>query len=191
MADVSVRPPRLPDVPALVRVQLRAWTASGLPGVPDPADARRAWERAVMLPPSPRHRLLVALAGDDVVGAAATVPAADPDLSGGDTAELVLLAVDPDRRTQGHGSRLLTAAVDLMRSAGETVAVAWVPASDDTTRRFLTGAGWAPDGAYRSTSLLGTEPPAADATAAPDPGAVRWLRLATDISAGSAARSGD
>lgn len=185
MADVSVRPATLADIPAVTSVQLAAWKASGLPGVPDPAETKRAWERAVLLPPSPRHRLLVALAGGEVVGVAATVPASDPDLDPAATSELALLAVDPERRTLGHGSRLLAAAVDLMREAGDAVAVAWLPAGDDPTRRFLAGAGWGADGAHRSTSLPD------EMTGAADLGPVRWLRLATDLGHGSAAGAGD
>jgi GNAT superfamily N-acetyltransferase len=169
MSDVSVRPARLGDVAPLTAVQLRSWESSSLPGTPDPSDVERAWERATLLPPSPRHRLLVALDGDDVVGAVATVPAPDPDLDAASDSELVLLAVDPGRRRRGHGSRMLAAAVDLMRSSGDTLAVVWVPARDDATRQFLESTGWAPDGAHRTTSV--------DDDTAP----VRWLRLATDL----------
>lgn len=168
MADVSVRPARLPDVPALTAVQLTAWADSGLTGLPDAATVERAWERAVLLPPTPRHRLLVAVAGDVVVGALAVTPAGDPDLDPATASEVVLLAVDARRRGQGHGSRLLAAGIDGMRDAGDVVAVAWLPARDDATRRFLAGAGWVPDGAHR-TAGVGDEPP------------VRWLRLATDL----------
>jgi len=169
MADLSVRGCRLGDVSGLAQVQLRAWEDSGLPGRPDRSQVERAWERAVLAPPSPRHRVLVALAGDVVTGGAATVPAGDPDLHHPTDAEVVLLVVDPAHRRHGHGSRLLAAAVELMRRDGDVLAVAWVPARDDQTRQFLQSAGWGPDGAHRTT--------------APDDGsdAVRWLRLATDL----------
>ena len=169
MADLSVRTSRLADVSALTGVQLRAWEDSGLPGKPDPAEAERAWERAVLVPPSPRHRVLVALAEDVVTGGAATVPASDPDLRPTTDSEMVMLVVDPAHRRQGHGSRLLSAAAELMRGSGDTLAVAWVPARDDQTRQFLEAAGWAPDGAHRTSGVGdGSD-------------AVRWLRLATDL----------
>jgi GNAT superfamily N-acetyltransferase len=173
MADVSVRPARLGDVAGLTTAQLDAWESSGLPGQPDQVEAERAWERAVLVPPSPRHRVLVALDGDDVVGAAASVPAADPDLSPTTDTEVVLLVVAPRLRGRGHGSRLLMASVEAMRSCGETLAVAWVPARDDETRRFLVGAGWAPDGAHREAQVDESPP-------------VRWLRLATVLREGPA-----
>jgi GNAT superfamily N-acetyltransferase len=169
MADVSVRPARLGDVAAMAEVQLRAWVDSELPGRPDPADAERAWERAVLLPPSPRHRVLVALVGDAVAGAVATVPASDPDLARGTDTEVVMLVVDPTWRGQGHGSRLVAAAVEVMQSTGDRLAVVWVPAHDDRTRQFLESAGWGPDGAHRTTQVD-------DGSAA-----VKWLRLATDL----------
>jgi hypothetical protein len=33
--------------------------------------------------------------------------------------------------------------------------VTWLPASADELRAFLTGAGWAPDGAHRTLDLTG------------------------------------
>ena len=171
MADVSVRPARLGDVAALTTVQLLAWQDSGLPGLPEAADVERAWERAVLVPPSVRHRVLVALDGKVVVGAAATAPATDPDLDPVADSEVVLLAVRPETRRHGHGSRLLMAAVDLMRASGDVTAVLWVPARDDSTRQFLEASGWGPDGAHRTTAV--------DDADGFDP--VRWLRLATDL----------
>jgi GNAT superfamily N-acetyltransferase len=169
MADRSVRAPRLGDVAGLTDVQLRAWRGSGLPGVPDRARAERAWERAVMAPPTARHRVLVAVSGEVVTGVAATVPAADPDLRSATDSEVVLLVVDPAHRRQGHGSRLLAALVELMRRDGDELATAWVPATDDRTRAFLQGAGWAPDGAHRTAEVDDGSP------------AVRWVRLATSV----------
>ena len=40
-----------------------------------------------------------------------------------------------------------------------TRAVTWVLAADDALRAFLTGAGWAPDGAHRELDLDGTGRP--------------------------------
>jgi len=181
MADVNVRPARLVDVETMVAMQLRAWAALtpgvwSLPPVDDldPAAMGRSWERAVLLPPSRRHRLLIALAGDTVVGALALTPADDPDLKTvEETAadvlvdELALLVVDPEHRRAGHGSRLMTAAVDLARADGTSGMVSWLPASDDQARSFLTGAGWAPDGAHRTVEVASRT--------------VRELRYATDL----------
>ena len=185
MADVSVRPARLLDVEAMVAMQLRAWAAlpPGVWSLPpldqlDPAAMGRSWERAVLLAPSPRHRLLVALDGDTVVGAVALTPSDDPDVgpldeptTDGPVDELVLLVVDPAYRRRGHGSRLMTAAADLATTDGTEALVSWLPASDDEARSFLTGAGWAPDGAHRTVEV-------ADRT-------VRELRFATHLTAAS------
>ncbi len=183
MADLSVRRGRLVDVSALVEVQRRTWQSlpTGLWAVPDVEDLdpdamRRSWERAVLLPPTPRHRLLVALDGDTVVGGAATTPADDPDLSETVAAddsdesladELALLVVDPEHRGSGHGSRLMAAVVDLVRAGGVPTLVTWVPASDDDARTWLVDSGWAPDGAHRTVELDGH--------------VVRELRFATDV----------
>lgn len=169
MADSSVRPARLVDVDDLVAVQLRALaTLPGdvwpLPDV-DSLDAgamTRSWERAVLLPPSGHHHVLVATAGDVLVGLAVVEPAGDPDFGGTDehdrpaasrVAEVTLLVVDPQARGVGHGSRLLSAVADVSAAAGVTELVTWLPAPDDDARRFLAETGWAPDGAHRSVEV--------------------------------------
>jgi len=162
-ADVSVRPLRVLDVDAVVALQLRAWSGGAADGwaIPpvsqlDPGTMRRAWEHAVLVPPD-RHRAMVAVADDVVVGVGAVVPASDPDLSEGEPmAELTLLLVDPDQRGKGHGSRLLAACVDLTRDDANGL-VCWLPAAADDARAFLTETGWAADGAFRTVAV--GEPP--------------------------------
>ncbi len=173
VADVSVRAARAEDAAALARVQARAWQHDYRDTLPDAAldgDFTEPWRQAVAEPPSPRHRVLAACAGPDVVGLATLTPAEDPDRDPVTDAELGALVVDPDHRRQGHGSRLLAAAADHLRGDGFTTAVTWVDAGDDARRAFLESAGWAADGAHRSLDLRGD-------------GAVvvRQLRLHTDL----------
>jgi GNAT superfamily N-acetyltransferase len=113
------------------------------------------WRLAVTEPPSPRHRLLVAVAGADVVGFAALAPADDPDLDAATDAEIVALSIAPDRGHEGHGSRLVNAAVDHLRADGFASTHVWLTETDLALRVFLEGAGWADDGARRSLDLHG------------------------------------
>ncbi len=160
-----VRPARLIDAEAFAQVQRRAWQVSsdelGLPPPPDQAPVERAWEHSITAPPTDRHRTWVATAGhgdgERVVGVAAISPASDPDLDAEQCVELALLAVDPDARRQGHGSRLLSAALQTASDAGEREAVAWVPSPDDVLRAFLEGAGWVADGAFRTLADTDTD----------------------------------
>ena len=85
----------------------------------------------------------------------------------GEVAELV---VDPAHRGAGHGSRLLHACVDTLRADRFVRATTWLTTTDDARRRFLTEAGWAPDGAYRELDLRG------DGTVQ-----VKQVRLHTDL----------
>jgi GNAT superfamily N-acetyltransferase len=178
MADVGVRPARRADAAAVADIQVRAWRHGYrdlLPaGVLDEVtgDAaverwREKWAEAATAPPSPRHRLLVAVASDLVVGFAAHGPAEDPDTRPDDTAELIGLLVDPLHARAGHGSRLLAATVDLLREDGFGTLISWVFEDDEVTRSFLGSAGWAPDGTARTLDM--GEP-------------VRQIRLHTDIS---------
>ena len=146
MADVSVRPARVTDADAAARAQLASWAEDGAlpPGALAAAsvsDLADAWTEAILRPPSPRHRVLVAVDVDVVVGVAATAPHDDPDADPRDEGALMALTVAPVARRRGHGSRLLAAAVDTLREAGLD---------------FLVRAGWAEDGARRTLDLDGT-----------------------------------
>ncbi|MEO8107267.1 MAG: GNAT family N-acetyltransferase [Actinomycetes bacterium] len=158
MADVFVRPARLIDAAGFAAVQRRSWLMATdelrLPPPPDSSEMERSWEKAIMAPPTDRHSTWVAIDtssdGESVVGAAALVPASDPDLSSETCLELVVFVVDPDHRGKGHGSRLLTASLRTAADRGEQEAVTWVANGDDELRRFLESTGWAADGAHRT-----------------------------------------
>ncbi len=108
----------------------------------------RGWRDSLLAPPEGVHRLLVACAGDQVVGMAAVGPSQDPDADQA-WGELTVLGVHPDARRAGHGSRLLNAVVDVLGGAGAEAVAVWLPADDDATRAFLTASGFGPDGAHR------------------------------------------
>jgi GNAT superfamily N-acetyltransferase len=152
------------DADAIANVQATAWQAaygSLLPAdvIDDlhSTDARDQWRAAVSSPPSPRHRVLVAVTGVDVVGFAAFGPSDDSDLVAMVDAELVALCVLPDRLREGHGSRLVNAAVDHLREDGFLHVRVWLSAGaeDERMHAFLAGAGWAEDGARRELDLYG------------------------------------
>jgi GNAT superfamily N-acetyltransferase len=162
VADVSVRAATVADAADVAAAQAAAWheTLGGAlpPAVLDQlrgAAAIEQWRLAVLDPPSARHRLLVAVDGDAVVGFAALAPAGDPDLDPAADAEIVALSVDPRHASAGHGSRLVNASVDFLRGDGFRASHVWLTETDAPLRRFLEGAGWADDGARRSLDLHG------------------------------------
>lgn len=168
MADVSVRPARAQDAERVARVQLSTWRTaySGLLpaaalAVPE-VQAAALWLGAVESPPTPLHRLLVAFERAELVGFAASGP------DGEGAVELLTLLVEPRWGRRGHGSRLLAASVEHWRGDGATLARCWALERDASTRAFLTGAGWEPDGAARALEGEVAEP-------------VRQLRLHTDL----------
>lgn len=165
MADASVRRAEASDARAITEVQAAAWREAYSGSLPDEvldaigsATAVGVWRDSVTSPPSPRHRVLVALAGPAVVGLAAYGPAGDPDLDPDEDAELLAMCVAPGATGQGHGSRLVNASVDHLREDGFRRAHTWVAvlgAADESLRRFLEGAGWGADGAHRRLDLDG------------------------------------
>jgi GNAT superfamily N-acetyltransferase len=160
-ADVSVRVAWADDAEAIAEIQARAWATSYAALVPAagdlrPADFAQLWRDALTKPADARHRALVALERNRVVGFAITTPATDPDCNPVSDAELMELTIETSERGKGHGSRLLQAAVDTMAADHFSRAVTWLVAADDATREFLTEAGWAPDTAHRTLDLDGT-----------------------------------
>jgi GNAT superfamily N-acetyltransferase len=160
-ADAGVRPARVADAAAVADVQLRTWQAcyghvlpaAFLQQLADAdAEAEARWRDAVAAPPSAEHAVWVAVARGRLVGFAAVVPASDEDLGRG-VREISELAVEPESQRQGHGSRLLAAIADDARQRGVAELVAWVFAADPTARRFLEGAGWGADGAFRDLEV--------------------------------------
>lgn len=165
MAVGYVRAARPEEANELARIQLTTWRtayrrllpASALDQLEEAWLAER-WREAIEAPPSPRHRVLVAMEQSvmtHLVGFLAAGPAdaqaAAPEEEPLDatTAAVTELLVEPRWGRRGHGSRLLAAAVEHWREDGFTTAVAWAYEADRATVSFLTSAGWGPDGTHR------------------------------------------
>jgi GNAT superfamily N-acetyltransferase len=171
MALGYVRPARGEDADEIARIQLATWRVAYRRMLPrrvldqlDEAWLAQRWRAAVEAPPSPRHRVLVAVEQAEqsyLVGFVASGPADEQALApdedhtslGEDVAAVTDLLVEPRWGRRGHGSRLLAAAVDLWRSDAFARAVAWAYERDAASRAFLTSAGWEPDGATRALDV--------------------------------------
>jgi GNAT superfamily N-acetyltransferase len=160
VADVSVRPAGPDDAAELGRIQVDTWR-NAYPDVVPAAVlealtyeiAAMSWSTAIGSPPSPRHRVLVAMeqqwrVGFTALGPADELEADDPEPE--TTGQVAVLLVEPRWGRRGHGSRLLAAAVDTARGDGMTRLVMWIPESDTVSREFLVSTGWAPDGLVRA-----------------------------------------
>lgn len=173
----SVRLALPAEAAPIAAVQRRAWTqqfpselAETVLGSVDLDAMVESWHAAIVRPPLAQFRVLVALGDTRVLGFAAVGPSGDPDAEPGKDGVVAEFAIDPAAQRHGHGSRLLNACVDTLRTDGFERATWWVRSTDDALRRFLVESGWAPDGSHQ---VLGTD----------DPGhRVKLIRLHTDIS---------
>jgi ribosomal protein S18 acetylase RimI-like enzyme len=175
LADAGVRRARPNDAPAVGLVQALVFREAYAGRVPDDIVARfepeafaRSWRESLAAPPEGVHRLLVACAGEQVVGLCAIGPSQDPD-AGAAAGEVTVLGVHPDARRQGHGSRLLNAGIDVLRGAGADSVSLWLLTDDERTRSFVAASGFAPDGAYR------------DRVVSPDGDTLREVRLSAAL----------
>lgn len=171
-----VRPARPDDAGEIARIQLATWRVAYRRVLPrhvldeiDEAFLALRWTDAVTAPPTARHRVLVAVeqnaveqaVQEYVVGFAASGPFDDGALAADEdhtperenVAAVTDMLVEPRWGRRGHGSRLLAASVDLWRGDGFDSAVCWAFDADAATRKFLTSAGWAPDGATRALDV--------------------------------------
>lgn len=139
----------------MARVQLATWQQAYAGLLPEQAlnlpeaHAAAVWLNAIESPDSRRHRVLVALEGNELVGFAASAPAQDEDLDPASSAEVVAMLVIPRWGRRGHGARLMAASVQDWRHQGVRHAVAWVFDSDEATLSFLISSGWENDGRAR------------------------------------------
>jgi len=170
MALGFVRPARPEDAAEIARIQLSTWRTAYRRMFPahvlaklDEGYLARGWAEAIEAAPSPRHRVLISVeqtaTADTVVGFAASGPADEHALApeepplADSVAAITDLLVEPRWGRRGHGSRLLSAAVDLWREDGFTSAVAWAYDADEAMKKFLASAGWEPDGAGRALDV--------------------------------------
>jgi GNAT superfamily N-acetyltransferase len=169
MALGFVRPARPEDAAEIARIQIATWRVAYRRMLPrhvldnlDEAWIAERWSAAVEEPPSPRHRVLVAVEQAEqsyLVGFAASGPADEQALAPeepplpDDVAAVTDLLVEPRWGRRGHGSRLLAASVDLWREDAFARAVAWAYDGDAASRKFFTSAGWEPDGAGRALDV--------------------------------------
>jgi GNAT superfamily N-acetyltransferase len=171
-----VRPARPDDAGEIARIQLTTWRVAYGKLLPrhvldqlEPEWLAGRWREAIDAPPSPRHRVLMAVEQAESgsqptaypVGFIATGPADEAALApdeqslGEGVAAVTDLLVEPRWGRRGHGSRLLAAAVDHLRADGFGRVTAWLPDGDAASSRFYSSAGWEQDGTARTLEAEG------------------------------------
>lgn len=161
-ADVSVRVAWADDAVGITEVQTRAWREEYAEVLPADLleqmggeEVAAAWHASLTTSKDARNRVLVALERATVRGFVITGPSPDPDADPVADGEMSELTIDPRHGREGHGSRLVQAAVDTLRADRFTAARVWLASTDDVRRAFLTEAGFEPDGAHRELDLHG------------------------------------
>lgn len=163
--QVTVRAAAFADAAAMGRVHVLSWQAA-YPGLipQDYLDSldidRRAehWRRALS---SSREQapLLVAVAGDDVVGFAGFGPARDGGSDVTTVGQLYGIDVRPDRWGLGVGGALLAAVHAGLVDLGYRSAVLWVLPGNRRARTVYEHHGWRYDGANRTAEAFGVTVP--------------------------------
>ncbi|MBP3223489.1 MAG: GNAT family N-acetyltransferase [Actinomycetaceae bacterium] len=103
-------------------------------------DFAHIWSETLATLPD-RHGLLVSTHDGVITGFCAFAPSDKKD-----TFTLTSLHVDPSYTRQGHGSRLLAAAIENIKKYNGTTVEIWAFSTDDAHTSFLRSAGFAPNG---------------------------------------------
>lgn len=148
----------------LHRVTWRAAYAELLPpGTLDELDTpqlQQAWADTI----GGGATVLIATEGADPVGFVVAGAAPEEEVAAADgtvpsdvtrTVLVSTLLVEPRWGRRGHGGRLLAAASTVLREAGATRGIVWVPAEDPASLSFYRRAGWEPDGTIRTLDANG------------------------------------
>ena len=167
MALARVRAATPADACALAAVHRVTWRtayAELLPAeVLDGLDApqmQQAWADTV----EGGATVLIATESDHPVGFVVAGPAPASEVAAADgalpadaahTALVSTLLVEPRWGRRGHGGRLLAAAAAVLRDAGATRGIAWVPTEDPASLSFYRRIGWEPDGTVRTLDANG------------------------------------
>jgi len=173
-----VRPATAADASAIATMQETCWRhdyswPESIFDAVTTSDAELAWARAVIAPPGPAHRVVVATRGGEPVGFAGIAPCTDTDAEP-DTVEIVAWEVLPTERGAGHGSRLMAALADTATSVGARALSVWIAAADDHRLHILRSAGFDSDGAHREIAYDDTD---RDEPAGASPVTLRQIRL--------------
>jgi GNAT superfamily N-acetyltransferase len=167
MGVAAVRRATVRDAPTLATLQRMTWRTAYSellpPGTLDELDTphlEQAWAAAI----EGGVTVLIATEGADPVGFVVAGPAPEDDVASADgtmppdaghTVLVSTLLVEPRWARRGHGGRLLATAAAVLREAGATRGIAWVPAEDPASLNFYRHAGWAPDGTVRTLDANG------------------------------------
>jgi GNAT superfamily N-acetyltransferase len=167
MAWARVRPATRGDAPTLAALHRSTWQAAysellppgALEGLDTP-QVQQAWADTV----EGGATVLIATEGSDPVGFVVAGPAPQDDVAAADgtlpsdAARTVLvstLLVEPRWARRGHGGRLLATAARMLRDAGATRGIVWVPTEDPASLSFYRRVGWEPDGTVRTLDADG------------------------------------
>lgn len=148
-ADVSVRPALASDAREIAALQIESWKATlGDDIAPEVFDAfdvdamEQQWSTSITATPGAGYGVLTALSGHQIVGYVAVAPGT-----------IVSLEVSPLHQREGHGSRLLTAAVDQLQRISASEFTVWIPQHAQAKKDFFASAGLAPDGRVRQLQV--------------------------------------
>ena len=157
MAESLVRRATAADAATIAGLQIQVWQQAFAESLPaeviftDPQRHAESWDARIRQ----GGPVLLATEGTEPVGFAAVSDEVDDANLLAPIGEIEVLYVVPRWGRRGHGGRLLAGAAAELRRRSASTARWWIPERDQATSRFLTAAGWVPDGVRRELDTGG------------------------------------
>jgi ribosomal protein S18 acetylase RimI-like enzyme len=148
-----IRPAELADAEQIAQVHVKAWQSGYRGQMPqffldhlDPVSGAARWRLTIDNLSQSDDSMVVATAGEEVIGFAVFGPTRDQDQDPAVTGEVGALYLHPDAWGQGIGRQLMSEAIEQLTTAGYTRATLWVLGTNARARRFYAAAGFTEDG---------------------------------------------
>ena len=144
-----IRPAVQSDVDDIARLHVKVWQVAYRGHMPDahldgldPAKRAAMWSTVIG---QPSTQVLVASAGEQLVGLCSLLRSRDPDASS-TVGEIAAIYVDPTVWRSGIGSSLITAAVESAHQRNFSEMTLWVLTGNTSARAFYEAHGFRADG---------------------------------------------
>jgi GNAT superfamily N-acetyltransferase len=146
------------DVDDIARLHVKTWQSAYRGHMPDAhldgldlAKRAAMWSRSIQ---QPATVVLVATAGETLVGFCALLPSRDVD-AGASVGEIAAIYVDPAFWRAGIGSDLLEVTIDSARQRNFVELTLWVLTSNTSARAFYGARGFKADGQTKTDERPG------------------------------------
>lgn len=156
---IVIRKAQLEDCPAIAQLHVASWKHTYVGQVPadylaqlSVSTREHGWRKSFG---QPGHMILLAESDSLLQGFVSLGPSRDSDADLKTTGEIYAIYLHPDRKRQGIGTQLWSAAVDALLTQAFSEFTVWVLDTNTPARRFYERRGCSLDGGEKADTIGG------------------------------------